>query len=89
MLDVIASGKVQVTANGKELAVRQSGDFVGDMAILSQAPRMATLTAVGDVRLLCVGQKEFETVLRQRPEVSGVMRVLSNWLIEQAALLAG
>ena len=90
MLYVIASGKVRVTTNGKELAVRQSGDFVGDMAILSQAPRMATLTAVGDVRLLCVGQKEFETVLRQRPEVSlAVMRVLSNRLTEQAALLEG
>ena len=88
MLYIIASGQVRVTSNGKELAMRHGGDSVGEMAIISQAPRMATLTAVGDVRLLCVGQKEFETVLRQRPEVSlAVMRVLSNRLAQQAALL--
>jgi CRP-like cAMP-binding protein len=90
MLYIIASGQVRVTRSGKELAVRQRGDVVGEMAILSQEPRMATLTAVGNVRLLCVGQKEFETVLRQRPEVSlAVMRVLSSRLTQEAALLAG
>jgi HEAT repeat protein len=88
MLFIIASGQVRVTSSGKELAVRQSGDSLGEMAIISQAPRMATLTAVGDVRLLCVGQKEFEAVLRQRPEVSlAVMRVMCSRLNDQVALI--
>lgn len=88
MLYIITSGQVRVTVNKKEWAVRQIGDSVGEMAIISQAPRMATLTAVGNVRLLCVGQKEFETILRQRPEVSlAVMRVLTSRLTQQAALL--
>ncbi len=87
---IIAQGEVRVENSGRTLALRRRGDCVGEMAIINQAPRIAMLTAVGEVRLLCLGQKEFETVLRQRPEVClAVMRVLSSRLTEQAALLPG
>ena len=60
-----------------ELARRKTGEVVGEMAIISQEPRMASLVAAGDVRLLCIDQKHFEGLLRERPETSlAVMRVL-------------
>ena len=60
-----------------ELAVRQPGEYVGEMAILSERPRMATLIARGDVRALCVEQADFARMLRERPDLSlAVMREL-------------
>jgi HEAT repeat protein len=78
-LFIIISGQVRVvTDTGRELAIRSPGEYVGEMALLDQAPRSATLLAQGDVRLLCVGQEDFEAILRQRPEVSlVVINVLS------------
>jgi len=38
---------------------------------------------VGDVRMLCIGQKEFEGIIRERPETSlAVIRVLIERLKE-------
>ena len=55
------------------------------MALLSQAPRSATLLTLGDVRLLCVGKEDFEAILRQRPEVSlVVINVLCERLRQQS-----
>jgi HEAT repeat protein len=75
---VIVSGEIRVlTGANMELARRKTGEYVGEMAIISQEPRMASLVAAGDVRLLCIDQKHFEGLLRERPETSlAVMRVL-------------
>lgn len=87
-LYVIVSGEVRVLFNNGErtveLARRVPGEYVGEMAIISQAPRSARLVADGDVRTLCIGRKQFEVVLRERPETSmAVMRVLCERLRER------
>ena len=84
---IIVSGEVRVCAseNGTELEIarRQAGDYVGEMAVLSREPRMASLIAVGDVRALCIDQKSFEGLLRERPDVSlSVIQVLNQRLKE-------
>ncbi len=66
-----------------EIARRKSGDYVGEMAIISQEPRMASLITAGQVRTLRIDQKSFEAILRERPETSlAVMRVLCQRLKE-------
>ena len=88
-LYVIVSGQVRVSVNaddGKdvELALRGVGEYVGEMAVISKKPRMAKLVAAGDVRALCIGQKQFEGMLRERPETSlAVMRELCERLRER------
>lgn len=85
---VIVSGEVSVTMSSdgrpeNEIARRASGEVVGEMSLISQEPRMASLVAHGDVRVLCLDHKGFEGLLRERPEVSlGVMRVLCQRLKE-------
>jgi CRP/FNR family transcriptional regulator len=84
---VIVSGEVMVCShrNGveTEIARRKAGDYVGEMAIIGREPRMASLIAVGDVRTLCIDQKSFESLIRERPDVSlAVMRVLGQRLKE-------
>jgi CRP-like cAMP-binding protein len=53
------------------------------MALISNEPRIATLTAVGDVHALCIDQKSFEGLIRERPDVSLVIiQVLTKRLKE-------
>jgi CRP-like cAMP-binding protein len=79
---LIVSGEVRVLVKTPdcpetELARRKPGDIVGEMAIISGEPRAASLVAAGDVRVLCLDQKSFQGLLRERPEVSlAVMREL-------------
>jgi CRP-like cAMP-binding protein len=84
---VIVSGEVRVCAenNGNltELARRASGDYVGELSIINREPRNATLIASGDVRALCIDQKTFEGLIRERPEVSlFIIQTLSKRLKE-------
>ena len=79
---IIVSGQVRVVAgadprSATELARRGPGDYVGEMAIISQEPRMASLISEGDTRLLCIERTQFEAILRERPEAGlAVMRML-------------
>jgi len=84
---IIVSGEVRVSAmvdgNEKEIARRKVGDYVGEMSIIGREPRMASFFAVGDVRMLCIDQKSFEGLLRERPDVSwSVIQVLNQRLKE-------
>jgi HEAT repeat protein len=86
-MHIVVSGEVRVVVEkggqGHEIARRKSGDYVGEMAIISQEPRMASLVTAGQVRTLCIDQKSFEAILRERPETSlAVMRVLCQRLKE-------
>lgn len=85
---IIVSGEVRVVAAGEgrreiEVARRKPGEYVGEASIISQEPRMASLVAAGEVRMLCIDRKSFESLLRERPETSlAVMRVLCARLRE-------
>ena len=70
---VIVDGEIRVVSGGRDLARRKRGDYVGEMAILDGEPRSASLVAQGTVRALRIGRREFETILRERPETSHAM----------------
>ena len=85
---VLASGQVRVvkSVNGGEklVAVRKTGDFLGEMSIIDSAPRFASVRAEGDVRALVIDGDAFKAILRDRPEVSlAVLRGLSRRLRER------
>jgi len=83
---VVVSGEVRVLVEDgetgrREVARRKVGETVGEMSVISGSLRSATLAAAGDVHLLCLDQKSFEGLLRERPEVSlAVMRMLCDRL---------
>jgi HEAT repeat protein len=89
-LHIVVDGEVRVlradgTGSDRELATRREGDVVGEMALITQEPRMASLIASGEVRTLRLGRTEFEGVLRERPDTAiAVIRVLSLRLVESA-----
>ena len=88
---IIVSGKVRVQkdtdGNEKDLAIRGEGDFVGEMAIIESAPRMATLRALTELRVLVIDSDSFSAIIRDRPEVSiSVMKTLSRRLRETVSV---
>jgi CRP-like cAMP-binding protein len=84
-MHVVVEGEIEVDLGsedgGVELARRGSGEVVGEMSLITQEPRMASLTAVGDVRTLSIDRPRFERILVERPQVSlAVMRQLCTRL---------
>jgi HEAT repeat protein len=85
---VILEGEIEVSVDGtagnrEVLARRGPGEVVGEMSIISHEPRMASLIAASDLRILRIAQKEFEGILRERPQTGlAVMRVLIKRLKE-------
>jgi HEAT repeat protein len=78
---VIVDGNVDVVAEGRTLAVRVSGDVIGEMSVISSRPRVASLRAKCDVRVLEIHKPAFEAILRERPDTAlALMRVLCERL---------
>ena len=66
---VIADGTVRVERGGRTIRSMTAGGFVGEIALLDQGPRTATVTAVADVRALQIRAHEFERLLDTMPAV--------------------
>jgi HEAT repeat protein len=89
---IIVSGEVRILITQEqkevEIARRKTGEYVGEMALISKEPRSASVTAVGSVRALCIDQKSFESLLRDRPDVSlAVIQILCDRLREASTKL--
>jgi MFS family permease len=56
---VIAAGSVQVTEHGAFRRVEEPGDCFGEIALLRDVPRTATVTALTDVELLALDREPF------------------------------
>jgi CRP/FNR family transcriptional regulator, cyclic AMP receptor protein len=67
---VIAEGTVNVTRNGKQLRELGAGDFIGEIALVADVPRTATVTATSPVRLLVVTDRAFRGLLEQMPSIA-------------------
>jgi CRP-like cAMP-binding protein len=70
---VIVSGQAEVARSGQVVATIGAGSFFGDLALLDRAPRNATVTAITDMDLIVLGQREFSTML---DEAGGFARKL-------------
>jgi len=83
---VIVDGKVQVTRKGRRVATLRGGDFVGEIALVTELPRTATVTAETPVRLFVLTRREFHALLDQNPNVERkVLRALARRLAETSS----
>jgi CRP-like cAMP-binding protein len=78
---VIESGVASVYVRGEHVASLDAGSMVGEMALVDHRPRMATVAADTDLRLVRFDSKAFRTLLDEMPAVSEkVLTILSNRL---------
>jgi len=66
---VIVSGSVVVDRDGHELATLGPGSVVGEMALLSEGPRTATVTATEPTTLFVLAHREFHSLMDASAEV--------------------
>ena len=70
---LILEGTVAIDRDGARISDLGPGDFFGELAMLSQIPRMASATATTPCRLLVVGHREFNSLLADFPSVQGAI----------------
>jgi CRP/FNR family transcriptional regulator len=89
---VIQEGQVEVISeeNGEEihLAVREVGEFFGEMALFDRDVRSATVRALGQVRVLTVDKKNFLRRIHEDPSLAfRIVETMSRRLRELQAEL--
>jgi CRP/FNR family transcriptional regulator, cyclic AMP receptor protein len=78
---VIAEGKARATIRGMGSQPLGPGSFFGEMSLLDQGPRSATVTAETDMHLLVLGSREFSSLVNEVPAVAvRMMRGLAERL---------
>jgi len=87
---IIEEGQVgiyrKVGDSERQVRVLEAGDFFGEMGLLDDQPRAATVRALADTKLLLIDHTTFDQMLRNYPEVSiRIMRLLCQRLREAAA----
>jgi CRP/FNR family transcriptional regulator, cyclic AMP receptor protein len=76
---VILEGETQVKRKGRSLGTRGAGDFIGEIALLEQTPRTATVTAKTPLRVFVLTSKDFHHLLEENPNVERkVLRALAK-----------
>jgi CRP-like cAMP-binding protein len=67
---LIVSGGAHVTRDGELVATLGPGDFFGELSLLDQGPRIATVTADGPTVCLAIASWDFERLLEEQPRVA-------------------
>ena len=78
---VLLEGTANVTKNGRRINTLGTGDFFGEIALVSDTPRTATVTATSPVRALVVTDRSFRRLLEDSPSIqSKVLTALAERL---------
>jgi CRP-like cAMP-binding protein len=83
---ILIDGTADVTQGGKKIGrMMGPGDFFGEIALISKAPRTATITTTSPVRALVVTDRAFRQLLKHSPEIAvGVLTALAERLAPTA-----
>lgn len=84
-LFVVAEGRVRAHIEQRTLAEVGPGGVFGELAVLSAAPRAASVTAMEPTLLLRLRRGPFEELLDDRPEIARVVIETLARMLQQAA----
>ena len=72
---VLLEGDASVNKDGRRINTLRAGDFFGEIALVSDTPRTATVTAASPVRALVITDRSFKRLLEEMPQIQA--KVLS------------
>jgi CRP-like cAMP-binding protein len=83
---VLIEGTADVSQGGKTIGKMMGpGDFFGEIALVSKAPRTATITTTSPVRALVITDRAFRQLLEHSPKIAvGVLTALAERLAPTA-----
>jgi CRP/FNR family transcriptional regulator, cyclic AMP receptor protein len=67
---VIVSGEVEVRRKGRKVKTLGAGSFVGEIALLSKIPRVATVTAQTPIDVLVITDRAFLDLCEKSPALA-------------------
>ena len=83
---VVVEGGAVVRRKGRKVATVESGDFLGEIALLANVPRSATVVTTEESRLLVITDRAFRSLLRDAPSISAkVLHALAERVAPQLA----
>ena len=66
---VLLEGEADVSQDGRNINTLGAGDFFGEIALVEDVPRTATVTATTPVRVLVITDRAFRQLLEKQPEL--------------------
>jgi CRP-like cAMP-binding protein len=67
---ILLDGTVEVSRKGKRLATRKGGDFFGEVALMCDVPRVATVTTTAPTRALVITDRDFRSLVKRSPSIA-------------------
>lgn len=67
---LVRAGAARCMRKGRNVANFGPGDFFGETALLTNAPRTATVTAVDDMTIVVFDRREFSSLLDRSPQIA-------------------
>lgn len=67
---IVLSGEAEVERDGKIVDTIKAGDHFGEIALIDDGPRTATVTAKTPLRCLVLAPRQFQDVLHQDAEIA-------------------
>ena len=86
---VILSGQAAVMHDDDTVATLRTGDWFGELALLANAPRNATVAALTPMELFVLGDSEFSALLRELPQLARKLLAGMARRVRQADALVG
>ena len=81
---IIAEGEAEVTVDGKPVRHLRAGDYFGEIALLGQGPRSATVTATTDMRCLEIDAWHFRPIVKSNPDLSwALLETLAKRVVDE------
>lgn len=71
---VVEDGTAEVRENGARVAELGPGDFFGELALLRDGPRSASVVAATDLRVRVIPRQEFGRSMRRLPTLAHSVR---------------
>jgi hypothetical protein len=87
-LYLVVHGRVAVTRGGQRLATLGPGESFGEISVLDEGPRTATVVAEEQSEVLAIASEDFYEILREQAEIAeGVIRILVKRLRDADAAI--
>jgi len=88
LMYVLMSGIAEISVKGRVVEFAEAGAIVGEMAMIDEGARSATVAAKTECKFLSIDRKRFNFLIQQTPNFAlHMMRVIANRLRRTDAIL--